>query len=333
VITQDPPIVTVIAACYNHSQFLVECLESIRAQTFKQTQLIITDDASRDDSLALIKSWIASYSVDCRLLANDQNQGLCRTLNHALSFATGKYVAFIGTDDIWLPEKLERQVAQMERLPASVGVLYSDAYLIDEAGTPLPGMFIESHRRFQHVPEGDILETLLEGGFFSVASTLIRKECFEQVGVFDESLAFEDYDFWLRAAAHRHFGTCPYPSAKYRIVRNSHVRTLGDRLTEDRLRIYMKWVGRSARIDQIVGPQIAECAYALYQKNYPGRRSLMQLKLQYDRSISARAVYLLSVGGTIPWSYVRRLRAVAAFLGLIRTASPSVPAGRAGAPT
>jgi hypothetical protein len=279
-----------------------------------------------DDSLSLIKSWVARYSVDCLLLAHDQNQGLCRTLNHALSYATGKYVAFIGTDDIWLPEKLERQVAHMERLPESVGVLYSDAYRIDEAGTSLPGMFIESHRRFQRVPEGDILETLLEGCFFAVASTLIRKECFEQVGLFDESLAFEDYDFWLRVAARYQFVASAYPSAKNRIVRNSLLRTLGDRLTDGRLRIYQKWVGRSARIDQIVGPQIAECAYALYQKGYPERRSLMRLRLQHDRSISARAVYVLSGGGTVPWSYVKRLRPIAAFLGLTRrTDSRSVP--------
>jgi glycosyltransferase involved in cell wall biosynthesis len=317
----ESPVVTVIAACYNHSTFLSECLESIRGQTFKQTQLIITDDASTDDSLSLIKSWIARYSVDCLLLANDRNQGLCRTLNHALSYATGKYVAFIATDDIWLSEKLERQVAHMERLPNSVGVLYSDAYLIDEPGAPLPGMFIESHRHFDRLPEGDILDALLVCPFIPAMSTLIRTECFDQVGLFDESLAFEDYDFWLRVAARYEFAASPIPSAKYRLVHNSLVRTLGDRLTEGRLRIYKKWVGKSARIDQIIGPQIAECAYALYQKGYPGRRSLMRLRLKYDRSIDARAVYLLSGGGTLPWSYVRRLKAIATF---VRSASRSV---------
>lgn len=220
------PLVTEIAVCYNHARFVIECLDSIRNQTYPNVQLIIMDDCSNDDSVRVIQDWIDCNEIKCRFIPHQQNQGLCRTLNEALELAEGKYISLIATDDTWLPDKLTRQIAIMETLPDDVGIVYSDAYQINEHGQPLPEMFIAAHRPFGSMPEGNIREHLVIRNFIPAMTTLIRRAVYERVGRYDERLVFEDWDFWLRAACHFHFVYSNHPSANYRILETSMMRTL-----------------------------------------------------------------------------------------------------------
>lgn len=220
------PFVTVIAVCYNHARFVIECLDSIRHQTYPHMQIIIMDDCSRDDSVEIISKWIEYHRVECKFIAHQKNQGLCRTLNEALELTQGMYISLIATDDSWLPDKLARQVALMETLPDDVGIVYSDAYQIDEHGQYLPEMFIASHRQFETMPAGDLREHLVVDNFIPAMTTLIRRTVYDHVGHYDESLAFEDWDFWLRAACRFRFAYSRHPSANYRILETSMARTL-----------------------------------------------------------------------------------------------------------
>jgi glycosyltransferase involved in cell wall biosynthesis len=220
------PLVSAIALCYNHSAFVVQCLESIRAQTYPNIELIIMDDCSTDDSVAIIENWISRQGIDCTFVVHRQNQGLCRTLNEAIRLAHGEYISLIATDDTWLPGKLSRQVAMMESAADSVGVVYSDAYQINDHGERLPDMFMDGYRRFLAVPEGDLKERLVVGNFIPAMTTLIRRTVYERVGYYDELLLFEDWDFWLRVAEHFTFAFSPYPSANYRILPTSMARTM-----------------------------------------------------------------------------------------------------------
>jgi glycosyltransferase involved in cell wall biosynthesis len=220
------PLVTVIAVCYNHERFVIECLDSIRNQTYPTVQIIIMDDCSRDDSVRLVRDWIKQYGIACSYIAHAQNHGLCRTLNEALELAHGKYISLIATDDTWLPDKLSHQVAIMDSLPDDIGIVYSDAYQMDEHGQRLPEMFIAAHRQFGTMPEGDLRECLVVSNFIPAMTTLIRRAVYDHVGRYDERLAYEDWDFWLRAACHFHFIYSSHPSANYRILETSMMRTL-----------------------------------------------------------------------------------------------------------
>lgn len=222
----EPALVTVIAVCYNHARFVVECLDSIHRQDHPRVQLVIMDDCSADDSAHIIREWIARSAVECDFIVHSENQGLCRTLNEALTLARGKYIAIIATDDTWLPFKLSDQVIRMEALPEKVGVLYSDAYQIDEDGHRLPKMFMDSHEQRGAAPEGDIREQLISGNFIPAMSTLIRRSVYSAVGNYDERLAFEDLDFWLRTSARFGFAYSPVPSANYRILESSMTRAV-----------------------------------------------------------------------------------------------------------
>jgi len=236
----DDPLVSAIVTCYNQSQFVVETLESIKAQTYKATQLVIVDDCSSDDSVTTIERWLHENRIDCTFIRHQKNQGICKTVNEALSLAAGKYISPIASDDIWLPDKIARQVEIMESQPDNVGVIYSDAIQIDEHGQTLPGLFIASHWNLPEMPQGCVLTSLLDGNFVVPMTTLIRKSCFDKVGVYDENLPWEDWDMWMRIARHYSFLYSALPFAKYRLHGKSYTASDPARIARESCRVCLK---------------------------------------------------------------------------------------------
>jgi glycosyltransferase involved in cell wall biosynthesis len=154
------------------------------------------DDGSTDDT----RQVVAVFRDRCIRYVYQENRGAAAALNTGVRLARGAYVAFLGADDRWLPEKLALQVAQLDGLPPTVGLVYSDYEVFDpEDGTRFgrfPGV--------QGLPRGKILSHLLRPGSFFIhpCATLIRREVFDRVGLFDEGLkAHEDWDLWVRIAA------------------------------------------------------------------------------------------------------------------------------------
>ncbi len=232
--TSDPcPLVSMIVLSYNHSRFILETLESVRAQTYKNTELIIIDDCSSDDSVSIIERWLQENAISCTFIRHQKNQGICKSLNEALAVATGKYISMIGSDDIWLPDKIARQVEIMESQPEDVGVLYSDAFQMDQYGHRLPETFITAHRRLPEMPQGWILDTLVEDNFIHGIATLIRRSCYDKVGWYDENLPWEDWDMWMRIARHYRFIFSPTPVATYRVHPESLSHSDPSRMLKD----------------------------------------------------------------------------------------------------
>jgi glycosyltransferase involved in cell wall biosynthesis len=237
------PLVTMIVLSYNQSAFLPETLESVKAQTYPAAELIIVDDCSPDDSVATIERWLNQNGVQSTFIRHQKNQGICKALNDALAVATGKYISMIGSDDVWLPAKIAQQVEIMESQPDHVGVLYSDAFQMDERGQALPDMFIAAHRKLPEMPQGQILDVLLEGNFIPAMTTLIRRSCYDQVGLYDENLRLEDWDMWLRLARHYSFLYSPTPSARYRRHENSFSRSNPARALKESFKTCIKQFG------------------------------------------------------------------------------------------
>jgi glycosyltransferase involved in cell wall biosynthesis len=219
------PAVTVIALCYNHARFLLECLDSIDAQTCRDFQLIVTDDCSQDGSADMIAAWIAARRPDTVFIRHQKNAGLCSTLNEALAQARGEFISMIATDDVWESDKIAVQLAAARQCANDVAVIYSDASQIDVAGIRLPKNFMEDHRPGRPAPTGAVFSALADGNFIPAMATLIRRSAIAAVGGYDERLTYEDYDMWLRLAARYQFLFCPGAPARYRIVASSMVRT------------------------------------------------------------------------------------------------------------
>ena len=220
------PQVTVIALCFNHAQFLHECLNSIAAQTMQDFQLIVADDCSSDDSANLIQTWLAAHRPDAIFIRHTQNYGICNTLNEALSHASGEFISMIATDDKWRPNRIEHHIRVMQRQTDRVAIVYSDTAQIDEAGNALPNTFLELQRPGFILPSGRVFEALADRNFVHPLAATIRRKSIAAVGGYDERMAVEDYDMWLRLAERYDFVYCPGIVSDYRIVSTSMTRTL-----------------------------------------------------------------------------------------------------------
>ncbi len=192
----SPPLVTAIVLCYNHARFVIEALDAAKAQTYANVQLLIIDDRSTDDSVAVIERWIVENAVECTFVRHEKNMGLCRSLNEAVSLSRGDYISLVAADDVWLPHKIAMQVEMLEKLPRKTGIAYTDAFQIDEAGNILPKRFMEDHRRsLASPPSGNVREQLWRGNFIPAMATLVRSECYKTVMATMKTPAYEDWDF------------------------------------------------------------------------------------------------------------------------------------------
>jgi hypothetical protein len=211
----------------------------------------------------------------------------------------------VAADDAWLPDKTARQVDMMEQMPAGVGVLYSDAFQIDESGETLPQTFIEAHRKFVVPPEGFLFDVLWEGNFIPAMTTLIRYECFNQVGTYDEDLCFEDWDMWMRISRRFRFVYDTIPAAKYRIVSSSAVRAMSEKMCRSTELLKVKYFCRGwLNAEQGRQPALAldGVAWCLYQagSHIPLRWKIALLK----QNCSAKTICLV-VCSTCGFSFAR----------------------------
>jgi glycosyltransferase involved in cell wall biosynthesis len=197
------PLVSILAVSYNHEDWVIETLDSIRHQTYGNIQLVIIDDCSTDNTVPLIEAWLIKHQVDCIFIAHKTNQGICKTYNEGVHLCEGEYYSTLSCDDVLLPIKTEKQLTFFEKQPKEVGMIYSDAKIIHTLTGDISPSFIEAYRGDKKKPSGNIFNDLIEDNFIPAMSTLVRKAVFIELQGFDENLIFEDYDFFLRIS-HKH---------------------------------------------------------------------------------------------------------------------------------
>jgi glycosyltransferase involved in cell wall biosynthesis len=291
------PLVTMIVLCYNQARFVVETLESVKAQTYKNTELIIIDDCSTDDSVAVIDRWLNENKIQCTFIPHKKNQGICKSLNEALAATTGKYISMIAADDIWLPDKIERQVAIMESQPDSVGVLYSEAFHMDENGRRGEQLLIEMCWNLAEMPQGHVLDVLMRGSFIPGPTTLIRRSCYDKVGLYDEALPWEDWDMWMRMARHYTFMYSPTTSAIYRIHSHSIAHADPIRLAKQMIKVGVKQfrAGDLTRSQSsTLVSTLMKSALELYGRNDPETLDALRTLSQASGDLRAWSTYVLA---------------------------------------
>lgn len=200
------PEVSVITPAFNRSAYLVMAVDSVLAQTFDKWELIVVDDGSTDKT----REVLAPYLSDPRIRYYYQsNKGQSAARNLGISVARGRYIGFLDSDDIWLPDKLALQVAVFERFP-DIGVVHGDEITIDAQGRP-----ISSHNMARY--SGSVTAQLLADNFVSMTTALARKDCFDVLGGFDEADRIaEDYELWLRLSTRYQFHYEPGHVTLYR---------------------------------------------------------------------------------------------------------------------
>ncbi len=201
------PLVSVICTCYNHEKYITEALESVARQTYGRVELVVIDNASTDESLSRIEEFCKDRP-EVRFIANTLNEGLCRAFNRGLGMTTGQYLIDLSADDVLLPHRIERQVAFFENLPDRYGVIFSNARYLDPHGRPLHWHYpVDSAgQTMEQVPSGDVYRDVLERYFICTPTMMMRRTVLDALGGYDETLTYEDFDFWVRSAVMCHYG-------------------------------------------------------------------------------------------------------------------------------
>jgi glycosyltransferase involved in cell wall biosynthesis len=217
------PRVSVIIVTYNYGHFLGEAMQSVLDQTFQDWEVIVVDDGSTDNTREVVEAF-----GDPRIhYVYQENQGNPAARNTALRLVKGEYIAFLDADDVWFPEKLQKQVAQLDGLAPTVGLVYGDVYLFNHDDGAIIGRFLQGRRP----PTGRVFGQLLEpdGWFISDTASLIRREVFDRIGLYDQNLlTYEDWEMWVRIASAYEVEALDEPLARCR----RHGSNLGKRVEE-----------------------------------------------------------------------------------------------------
>ncbi len=197
----DQPVVSIICISHNHKLFIHEAVQSVLAQMYRNIELILIDDKSTDGTREFIRSIIAGHpEIKFKLL--ESHSGICKAFNEGLKLSSGEFIIDFSADDILLPERVEQGLKTFKSKDESFGINFSNASYVDVAGK-----FVKNHfeinsagkSRFR-IAEGYLYPLLLARYYICTPAMMTRKKVFEDLGGYDESLDYEDFDFWVRTS-------------------------------------------------------------------------------------------------------------------------------------
>ena len=187
--------VSVIIPTYNRAESIGASIQSILNQTWQNYEIIIVDDGSTDNTQQIVENYVDDR---IRYIYMEKNGGASHARNIGIDLAESEFIAFLDSDDEWLPEKLEKQMKAMLQASETVGMVYCRMKGTKKDGTTLicPETWIPTEKL-----QGNILLSLLEENVIGTPAILVRRECLKQTGVFDENLkCIEDWELVLRIA-------------------------------------------------------------------------------------------------------------------------------------
>lgn len=252
------PVVSIILPTFNRLEFLRPAIESVFAQTFADWELVIADDGSSDDTKVYLQGIDDPPRVKVIWLPHSGRPSVVR--NAALREAQGEYVAFLDSDDVWLPQKLEVQITSLRRHPARKWS-YTRFALVDQSGRPT----VSAHGRCGRAVDGWILKRLLKGEtVMAMPTVMVSRRLLEQLGAFDEELVMcEDDELCFRLAAHSEVDAV---DESFTLVRRHGQHSGSDILAwQDRRRVFEKALQarRGGYLDSILRRRRAEMSAGL----------------------------------------------------------------------
>ncbi|PSR53372.1 glycosyl transferase [Adhaeribacter arboris] len=308
------PVVSVICLCYNHEQFLEEALNSVVAQTYPNLEIIIADDASTDKSVSFILEYCRRFP-QIKFIQISQNVGNCTAFNRAQAHATGEYLIDFATDDVMLANRVADQVKCFESLGPDYGVIFSDAELMDEDSRPIRNFYRRNAagQVISLVASGDVYAAALERYFICTPTLMFRKVVFDRLQGYDETLAYEDFDFIVRAAREYKF----FFQDKILTKRRLHPHSLssgwykiGDKQLLSTIKVCYKalQLNRNEREKMALIRRVEwEMKQAFFTRNYTEAEALFAILDKIKAvSLKSRLLYLL-VHYRVNLSFIHRL--------------------------
>lgn len=256
------PDISVLVGAYCHEDYVEQALDSVAAQSFKNFEVIITDDCSTDRTAELIHAWLERTSYPAVFIENRENRGICAVRNRALESATGEFVCSLSGDDWYEPDRLERQFEFFSGVPDDVGFIYGDVNMCDQSGSVLDQTYMErSLGAGFDAPAGDVfLQLLRTGSFLPAPGVMMRRSAVEAVGGYDPTLFVEDYYMWLQLAYRFRVRYLPGIVATWRVLPTSMSHSVESReeMMRSELRILSDWRGIDPSYDDAIAERVTE---------------------------------------------------------------------------
>lgn len=200
------PLVSIVIASYNMGQYLGTAIDSLLKQTWSNIEIIVVDDGSTDNTEEMMTVYSDNEKVN---YIKTENRGQPKAKNRGVKEAKGDFIGFCDADDFWTVDKLEKQMPYFTH--DNVGIVYSEVSYVDENDKPYDKK--APYERYS----GKVTEQLLLKNFVPFGTSIIRKECVEQDGAFDEQFRMGiDWDLWLRYSLNWEFNYCPDKTYIYR---------------------------------------------------------------------------------------------------------------------
>lgn len=290
-------LVSVIIPVYNSAKYITDAIDSVLAQTYKNYEIIIVNDGSTDSTAEVVKKYLRSQILDHRPQAiryvYQENKGPSAARNRGIKEAKGEYIAFLDSDDVWLPEKIELQMAEILKSP-SLGLITCgeiNVNLINSTEEYSYGLRGLNRNKALNLL---LLKNIIHGG----SPVLIRKECLDRVGLFDEKLQVaEDWDLWLRICRHYDFKGIDKPLVKILIRENSQCSDG-----------YKNIINEIRFLDKVFSDSSFKKNWIIKKKAYGLRYYAAAIAFRENGKISDTKKYLLKAISTFPLAFADKTR-------------------------
>lgn len=218
--SDDSPLVSVVVTTYNRRDYLVEAIESVIEQTYDHIELIIVDDHSSVSPVDVIEDTMTDELQDLIFIRHEQNKGVSAARNTGIEKASGQLIALLDDDDLWIPDKIERQVEEFQQSGNEVGVVCTGIRTVDADESTIRAIDVQY--------TGDITKELLCGAIIPLPSVVVRRSVISDAGLFDERLrAYEDQDWMIRLSLNCEFRSISDPLVISRRG-NDHIQLTDD---------------------------------------------------------------------------------------------------------
>ena len=287
------PLVSLIVISMNHAKYVKQCMESILHQDYENFEILYLDNDSHDFTYEKGMALLQTSPKLTYHLKQTTKEGVCKNANHLVSHATGKYCAFISADDFMLPGRITNQINVLKKLSPEYGVVFSDALLIDDDDNYLPQTFIQRLGRDVSAIT-PIYKALLQGNFVPAMTTLVDLSLLKEVGGFDESLIYEDFDMWLKLSRKCKFFFMNEPQAVYRVTPNSLEKTMGEKGLTDKIDIYYKQLSEN-EYKSLTLEKIGAYTNHLYNYDYSSFRAYAKKYLRRQFNLKTTIFLFLNL--------------------------------------
>lgn len=209
----DSSKVSIICLSHNHQDYVSDAIRSVLNQNYHNIELIIVDDGSTDRSKEIIEEVIGNKEIQFIDIKN--SIGNCKAFNRGLKVSSGDYIIDLAADDLLLPKRVEQGLQTFHK--KTIGVEFCNVMHIDINDDKLGCHFTKKDK----VPEGDLYEKLITTYFIPPPGMMIKKTVLVDLGGYDESLSYEDFDFWIRSSRTNEYGYTDQVLVKKRDIPNS----------------------------------------------------------------------------------------------------------------